>query len=202
MTFKKYLVFFMVLGLSTAALAAGNPKIEATKINVFKPMVPPTKVKHGFCWMNSSMVARPDAWRCMFGNAILDPCFSVGAPDMVICGADPVRNEAGFFLRLTEPLPQIPILQPPPVNAWIIELEDDKVCKPYTGTMPVILKKGKALALQYGCETGENGELSGLLNDSIVPGKIWRAKKMTYISTDTDIKILKIQRVNIKEVWQ
>ena len=58
------------------------------------------------------------------------------------------------------------------------------------------------MAMQYGCENTANGESSGLANGSIVPGKIWRAKKVTYILAGIEPKNIKIQNVVIKEVWR
>ena len=60
----------------------------------------------------------------------------------------------------------------------------------------------KMMAMQYGCENTANGESSGLVNRSIVPGKIWRAKKVTYILAGIEPKNIKIQNVAIKKVWQ
>ncbi|MBU0744444.1 MAG: hypothetical protein KKE11_03660 [Gammaproteobacteria bacterium] len=207
MNLRNFFVVFVMLSLSALVFAGNNSKFVATKVSVFKPMIAPTKIKRGFCWMNSIAVERSDAWRCMVGNNIFDPCFYIGVPDMLICGVDPEQNESGFLLRLVELLPQLPESKPSSAKdrAWLIKLENGQICRPYTGSMPVIKHSGQVMALQYGCDGGENGEATGLLSDSIVPGKIWRAKKIIYIvgpTGDPTPKNIKIHRVAIKEVWR
>jgi hypothetical protein len=46
------------------------------------------------------------------------------------------------------------------------------------------------------------GEVNGLLDDSVVLGKIWHAKRISYVPTYCEIKIIKIQDVKIKKVGQ
>lgn len=69
--------------------------------------------------------------------------------------------------------------------------------------MPIIHSGNKNLAVQYWCENGDNGNIEGLLSGSVVPGKVWRAKRVTYTSSpDLKPKVFKIQTVKIREVWQ
>ena len=192
----------MVLMVSFPIFADNKLKITATKVTVFKPEAVQTDTKRGFCWTNSIAVNRPDAWRCMIGNIIHDPCFALESQDKVVCDANPIKNENGFLLKLTKPLPQKDRVKMQNVSAWIVELADGQICRPYTGSMPVIHRNNEMMAMQYGCENTANGENSGLVNRSIVPGKIWRAKKITYTLAGTELKNIKIQNVAIKKVWQ
>jgi len=202
MVLRKQLVFLWVLWLSLPIFADNSSKVLATRINVFRPVVTPVATKTGYCWVNSVAVSRSDVWRCMVANSIFDPCFALKSQDRVICGVDPSKNDPGFFLKLTRPLPKPLQVKSSQANVWMIELEDGQICRPYVGTMPVIQNSGKVMAVQYGCQNGENGEVNGLLEGSVVLGKIWRAKKITYVSSSPEVKVIKIQGVKIKEVWQ
>ncbi|MDR1057489.1 MAG: hypothetical protein LBL17_02845 [Coxiellaceae bacterium] len=62
--------------------------------------------------------------------------------------------------------------------------------------------KRKSLALQYECRSLDEMEGSVLLSESITPGHIWRAKKITYISNRLENKVVEIRDVAIKTVWQ
>ncbi len=209
MLVKKYLIFCTVLLVSSLPVFADQTlKISdkdrawVTKLSIFRPEVMPREKKFGFCWVNSNVVSRSDVWRCMVGNNIFDPCFTTEYPDKVICEADPSKNTQGFLLHLTKPLPKSLKLQPAATNAWMVELEDGDVCRPYTGTMPIIHDKKGIMTVKYGCKNGANGEANGLLDGSVVLGKVWRAKKITYVSFGNEIKIVKIQSVKIKNVWR
>jgi hypothetical protein len=51
----------------------------------------------GSCWTGSMANPRPDAWRCMLGNQLFDPCFSQGITaekgDLVACIASPWQKQ-------------------------------------------------------------------------------------------------------------
>lgn len=65
------------------------------------------KTVRGNCWTGSEGTARADAWRCMSGNLIYDPCFSdqsSGGGRFVVCAQSPfVRTLVKFVLA--KPLP-------------------------------------------------------------------------------------------------
>ncbi|MDR1057490.1 MAG: hypothetical protein LBL17_02850 [Coxiellaceae bacterium] len=71
MIIKRFLVGWIILSLAVTAYADKKIKIEATKINVFKPELTPTRMKHGSCWVDSIALVRRDAWRCIVANEIL-----------------------------------------------------------------------------------------------------------------------------------
>ncbi len=108
----------------------------------------------GECWIGSLADARPDAWRCMVRNEILDPCFSGerGTGSDVICTQDPWSSVKA--LTLTKPLPRdmandrIP--DPTTRRPWAIELADGKQCTGLTGATSVVA----GLRINYGCEGG------------------------------------------------
>jgi len=61
----------------------------------------------GHCWIGSIVDwSRNDAWRCMKGHNIQDPCFeSPSVREEVVCSRDPWTSEV-LVLDLTEPLPR------------------------------------------------------------------------------------------------
>jgi hypothetical protein len=62
----------------------------------------------GHCWTQSLSTSRGDAYRCMAGNSIYDPCFAQSAhPKAVACAADPFSNRVAL-LKLLKPLPSAP----------------------------------------------------------------------------------------------
>lgn len=201
------LVLVISFMAATTVFAANKTQIKATKINIFRPETAmPKKKKRGFCWMHAVAITRPDAWRCMVGGEIRDPCFVLETKDAAVCGVDPTKEgKSGFLLKLNKPLPnEAQNSNLPLVNAWVVQLEEGLVCTPYTGAMPIIKQSDDDItAIQYGCESAGAGFFVGLMHDSVVPGKIWRAKKVVYsLDRDQKAKINKIQDVVIKEVWQ
>jgi hypothetical protein len=108
----------------------------------------PAKTESGHCWTSSIAAPyRPDAFRCMVGNEIHDPCFATAQKDRVVCDMNPASGEAGFVLKLTQALPAP---EPPPTAnenwAWLIELADGSACFPFTGTNPLIKGKERTMA--------------------------------------------------------
>ena len=59
--------------------------------------------------------------------------------------------------------------------------------------MPIIQSGNNTLSVQYWCQSSENGEENGLLENSVILGKVWRAKKIAYIISGKEVKIIKIQ---------
>jgi hypothetical protein len=199
---KKYLCFFAALTFCTSTFAAIKTKITQTEVINFQPITSQTHEKQGVCWTNSIALTRPDAWRCSVNNEIYDPCFTTKNPNILICGADPIENSKSFPLKLKEALPKPDKKQAKENNAWIIELSNGALCNPYTGTMPILNDRDKPIALQYGCNNLENNKLSGLLDGSVKPGKIWHTKQVIYTMQKHKVKTLKIQDVKIKKIWR
>ena len=218
MIIKRVLIFFGIFLVSLPILAENKTKIVATKINIYQPDSSSSYIRSqkGFCWTRSLAVARDDAWRCMVASRIFDPCFTIPSQDQntLLCDIDPVENRIGFLLKLTEPLPEVTEIVPEgdykgkletkreSDTVWIVKLEDDRVCYPYTGTLPIVKRGRELIGVRYGCEATKDGKMVGLLTEFITSGKIWRAKKVTYLSDGSETKNLKIQMVKVKEVWK
>ena len=197
---KKYL-FFIIVSFTTVTLAAGKAKFPATEVIDFQLQTLPTQEKRGFCWVRSLAAKRADAWRCITNNVIYDPCFTSKVADTLVCNVDPADNKYGFLLRLQQPLPQSTRLKGKKNDAWVIELQDGLLCRPYTGTARIVNYKGKVIEVQYGCAS-LGDELVGLLRGSIKPGKVWQAKQVVYKVIDAKKKVVTTKVVSIKRVWR
>ena len=106
----------------------------------------------GSCWTTSeALPARTDAWRCMQGNEIMDPCFSAAGSDYAICLRDP-WDTSGVKLQLTQPLPAISrSASVAPEEPWAFELVDGQRCSFVGGGTDTI----GSLRLNYGCNGGD-----------------------------------------------
>ena len=107
---------------------------------------------------------------------------------------DPSTDAPGFRLKLTKPLPKTSVVQKNPlVQAWMVQLDDGSICKPYMGTLPIIPDKtGGIKAVRYSC-SDTNTIMTGLLDGSMKKsGGSWTAQKIFYSRTPTDLKIEKI----------
>ena len=174
------------------------PSRGSTEVISFHPAIPKGPARDGYCWTPSIALQRADAWRCMIGNGIEDPCFATpDASDAVICGANPATSAAGFLLRLTQPLPATGAGAPTKPAPWIVELAIGQnqvpgpyamppprtYCSPLTGTMPVVDGQG----IPYSCweanveSQPKMGDTQiGLLGD-FKAGKVWTVTEVTFI---------------------
>ena len=138
--------------------------VAATKVVIFHPTGTAGAPVAGGCGMGESLALdRSDAWRCIVGNNIYDPCFSTSAhATTVICGASPSKP-VGIKVTLSAPLPaHAKALDKQP---WIVILGDGLTCGFVTGATFGV---GDQRA-NYGCT--QNDWIIG----SPVPGKVWYA---------------------------
>ena len=162
-------------GQNQTSTSTTNP----TAVITFVPTVASgTPVESGSCFANSVAAPyRADAWRCIVGNAISDPCFVIpSSTNQLLCGTNPSNAEAtsSFVLRVSKPLPtsnEMP--SSTPANwSWLVELADGTTCSPYTGTRP--FSAGGDVAT-YACDGPSSTEamIFGDLNNS---GQTWTAE--------------------------
>ena len=173
--------------------AAAKPEVTSTTVIDFVPAVPPGEEREGYCWTTSIAAPRPDAWRCMVGNSIHDPAFSLPGGEYVVCDANPATGEPGFKVRLTKPLPAPDI--PPQVqnNGWLLELADGMVCQRRAGgALPSI--DGKTVT--YYCPDG-----SMIVGEPNM-GQVWTAEKVTVESGDRGFTAKTSKTVAIRTVWR
>jgi hypothetical protein len=112
--------------------AATTPSTPVTKVVPYSALsMRVTGHARGSCWTSSIASTRRDAFRCMTGNAIHDPCFT-RTPSAVACPDDVVHN-SGLLLELTKPLPAPG--SPEAAQPWAMVLEGKRACNRATGTV-------------------------------------------------------------------
>ena len=116
-------------------------KPASTQVTVYEPWAPqglaqgirPASTVRGYCWESSLGSIRSDAFRCMTGNDIYDPCFaSPYAPGQVACGYPSLTSVT--IIKLTRALPQagtVPSGKQP--NPWLVVLQNGQRCWVNTG---------------------------------------------------------------------
>jgi hypothetical protein len=147
-----------VAAVTGAAIGAtGAPATKIVHFRVFTPAgkvvgVRVTKTLHGSCFSGSIGLPRPDAWRCMAGNFILDPCLeSPRGPKVALVCVTYAANKAVRFV-LTKPLPKRFENSPEKrFFAWRLVLANGDVCERFTGTAAGAVQ-GQGLV--YGCTSG------------------------------------------------
>lgn len=188
-------VAVMAATLAAAApTAASGPKTAASVYMPFAAngasrLTGPTK--SGRCFAGSESTPRRDAWRCMSGNSILDPCFSSAkAPSFVLCPAAPWSN-SGARLKLKRALPRslgnhgaLSLSNQP----WALELSSGRRCLFAGGA--TALAEGRRL--NYFCTTGGSDGLWGF------PDR--RSQPWSILSGPASAKHLS-QRLPIRRAW-
>lgn len=180
-----------------------TPAKNPTEIITFKPPeILPTVQKNGKCFASS--VAEPfrqDAFRCMIGNLIYDPCFAVAQNGFVYCQVG-IDDSAGFLMKLTQALPKVSLPKVIQTNwAWFIKLKDGTYCSPFTGTRPFFGTGPDAQIAYYGCNSNNQDEQIVLLGD-LTEGDVWTADEAILIKTGTAWAIKSTQKIDIDTVWQ
>lgn len=146
--------FWPALTLSAAVLAIASAA-TATHVIVVNPLAASGTLAPGFtktgtvsgkCWTRSLASTRANAWRCMAGNQIHDPCFV--ASGNAACVTD-ARKRQVVMMTLTQPLPKeaIPKMVAQP---WMIELSNGDVCNYATGLTSVT----NGMRWNYACNSG------------------------------------------------
>jgi serine/threonine protein kinase len=118
---------------------------QPTAIKIFNPVntsgglaVSVTKTEKGNCWTSSETAARADAFRCMAGNNIKDPCFTTQL-GQALCPVNGPWSNSGILLTHAGPAPGlIPNkdegTRGPP---WAIQLADGTNCVEISGATTV-----------------------------------------------------------------
>jgi hypothetical protein len=103
----------------------------------------------GYCWTASLATQAADAYRCMQGNTIHDPCFAPPRRRSVVaCFIDPWHPVT--LLTLSRPLPRHGPAISGPILPWAIETMDGRRCTFLTGaTAPMGGQR-----INYGCIGG------------------------------------------------
>jgi len=101
---KRFISIAIVLSLASFAATPAIAYPGATKVVNYAASGMKGKAVKGYCWTSSNASTRSDAFRCMIGNSIMDPCFKLSAKT-VACPQNVAAN-TGVTINLTKPLPQ------------------------------------------------------------------------------------------------
>lgn len=148
-----------------------------------------TRSRSGHCYTGALTVDRKDAWRCLVGNEIYDPCFSspqsagaVICPNAQVTGGVTIHLTRGLPLRNADARAPSPRAQP-----WNILLTNGHHCVFSSGATLVV----DGTRLNYGC-FGLNYELWGFPRRTTQP---WTILVAPYNATHLS------QRRAIRQVW-
>ncbi len=186
--------------LGAPAVASAHASGRITEVIRFVPHSPGRGMLRGYCWTGSIAIARPDAWRCMAGNEIFDPCFEDKDKGFVVCDPNPAKGDPGLRMKLTKPLPEAE-RQTGRVGgqgAWLVELADGTTCRPRTGTGWEV--QGKIV--NYYCESSQKGIEIDLLGELDSSKPLWTAEKASIIQGAEGPNLINLQRAAIKRVWR
>jgi hypothetical protein len=151
---------FLSLGLALAAAVLAAAAGPGTSLHTYEPFsghalargVRVARTTHGSCWTTSIADARTDAFRCMVGNDIYDPCFApaAAASTDVVCPLD-VPGAPVLRIALTKPLPLPgPSVNPRHYPPWAVQLPGGRWCTLETGAAGIIA----GLRVSYNCTGG------------------------------------------------
>jgi hypothetical protein len=98
--------------IAAGVLSASAAAAVQTKAVVYQaftasgtPAIHVTRTAKGSCFSGSSEANRNNAWRCIIGNFIYDPCFSSSAaPGIVLC-PNHAWSRSGTEIKLKKALP-------------------------------------------------------------------------------------------------
>lgn len=148
--------------------------------------LPVADVATGNCWTASVAAPSAGAYRCIAGNAILDPCFAPAHPSTpleVTCVADPWSDAQ--VVRVTGALPEPPSTGRGATRPWAIQLANGVRCVAATGTVPAI----NGVNLDFHCR---NGWDAAVRDDS--------AATVTADYGDPDMQVLRT--VAVTTIWR
>lgn len=184
----------MALATMALALALAAPAQAAapTRVAIFSPwttrgLVHGLRISakvSGTCGTRSLVTNRNDAWRCMAGNDIYDPCFA-GSPqkNVAACPQTPFSNTVILF-RDSKSLDAKPKSTAHNVHSmgqpWAIRLDGGDTCVFATGATEVIAGR----RMNYTC--AKSGWVVGFVNRSTQP---WTAES---VSSPSDKRLKKI----------
>jgi len=167
--------------------------LRSTEVVKYVPPDGPRQERSGNCWTGSIAAPRGDAWRCMVGNEIFDPCFALGAA--VVCDANPAVEKSGFRLVPEKPLPSESPAAADPGTGWLIQLVDGRVCNRATGARGMV--DGKMTT--YYC-TSKNPDESAAVLGELKTGEVWTAE--VAVLERATWKIKERMMVPVTKVWQ
>lgn len=176
---------------------------NATIVTTIQPTIPSNTPVAGDCWTSSIASPRTDAWRCMVGNAIHDPCFSTTNNKIVVCYDNPSDAQSTLAISLTKPLPTSNNTSPQKYSPLFLKLADGSTCTPFTGTLGIVNK----LIISYGCSDSKPCDANGCqyltgLTGRPQKGNVWYVQKISYSVVHGKTTFLQKQKVAVTNVWE
>jgi hypothetical protein len=198
-----FIAILIILFAPNTSQAVPSNKITETKIIKYIPLIP-SEEREGYCWTNSTTIHRSDAWRCMIGNEIFDPCYTLPDKTTIVCGARPdIDKPSGFILKLTQPLPIPDVVRGPSPSASMIELEDGTICDYISGASGAT-DGIRSERINYSCRIKSKNVI---IFGDLQPGTVWIAEKGILVEQKTrddlpPFMVKDIQKIRIRTVWQ
>jgi hypothetical protein len=149
----------------------------------------------GDCWEGSVAANRVDAYRCMSGNEISDPCFVLPNEKLLICGVDITTGKGGFLLQPTKELPAGALWQNNiPGWAMQVQLTSGEVCSVAGGATLDI----KGNRLNYQCGGGL------VIYGDLIVSDVWKASvaNLELDAATKEWRTISTKVVDIAKVWQ
>jgi hypothetical protein len=117
-----------------------------------KPTVSVTKTVAGECFTGSIISHRSDAWRCIDGNELQDPCFAAALNSRTVICPQHGPWGAAIRLTLTKDLPTANNVSSEPTTppAWALELTNGARCLFVAGATSIVAD----LRYNYQCTEG------------------------------------------------
>jgi len=166
-----------------------NATVSSTQVIKFVPTGPTSTQVSGECFVSSIAATRSDAWRCMTGNEILDPCFSIpNNTTQVLCVPNPTDPSTFVTMNLTKPLPAAePVTTQHP---WFLQLADGTVCNFFTGATGAV----NGERINYGCSDG------WVIIGDPQQGTVWKAQEVLLAPMSTTVQ--QSVTVELAKVWE
>lgn len=197
---KIFLALILSGMLAVSAVPAAQASGRITEVIRFVPHAPGRGMLRGYCWTGSIAIDRPDAWRCMAGNELFDPCFAYKQKGFVVCDPNPAQGDPGMRMKLTKPLPKSQQNAAPASQqgAWLVELADGTACMQRTGAGWEV--KGKIV--NYYCKSRQKGIEIDLLGKFDTSKPLWTVEKATLVQGGRGPKQIEIKKEAIERVWR
>ncbi len=154
----------------------------------------------GDCYEGSNMANRVDAYRCITGNEISDPCFVLPNEKLLICGVDIVTGNGGFLLQPAKALPKGELWKNN-IQGWAIQLQliSGEICS-FMGGATVSNSKNERL--NYQCGDSKNPSMA--IYGDLTEGDVWKANvsNVEYDATKKEWNVISTKAVDIAKVWR
>lgn len=154
-TWSTVVVVLVVAGAAQASATATRAVVYQAFTSSGKPAYRVAHALRGSCYSGADSVNRDDAWRCISGNALFDPCFSSAqAKRIVLCPSTPFGSSV-VEIKLTKGLPSGMADKDKPSSSgspWAIETTTGLKCVMDTGATNAI----GSVRANYGCTRGSD----------------------------------------------